>query len=349
MAAAHGAAPRGVCWHATRCKRLSRSLPIELRQLRYFVRIADIGSLSRAAAIIHVAQSALSQQMAALEAELGAALLHRTARGVTLTDAGRRVYRQAQAILQQAQDLKASAPLQAHEPSGIVSLGIPLSVAATLALPIFEAVSAAYPKVRLHIYEIASATILEWVTSGRLHMGFVFEGHDFAGLQRIDLFDERLYLVVPPGAPLARRKTVRLAEVAAKHLVLPSPGLGVRPRLERACASAGLALSAPAAELNSMTLMKQVTEGGLGPAVFGWASIATEVAAGRLTAVEIVRPTVQRTAMLYLQKSTPGDAVACVAQRVTDSVREQARRAAWRGVRTRTMAVPVDARSTGDP
>jgi LysR family nitrogen assimilation transcriptional regulator len=81
---------------------------MELRQLRYFVSIVDHGSLSRAALVLHVAQPALTQQLRQLEEELGAQLLHRSAHGVTSTDAGKVFYEHAQAILKQVADARAA-------------------------------------------------------------------------------------------------------------------------------------------------------------------------------------------------------------------------------------------------
>ena len=327
--AAPAAARRGVYAAAARP---NPRIPIELRQLRYFVRIVDIGSLSRAAAVIHVAQSALSQQIAALEDELGVALLQRSRRGVQPTPAGERLYRHAQALLQQAGDTRVVVTQGLDQPAGVVSLGIPLSLAGTLAWPVFEAVRAAYPRVRLHVTEAASATVLEWVASGRLNLGIVFDNGNLAGLQTAALFDEHLYLATDPQSDLACRMGLDLAELAVLPLVLPAPGMGVRPALEQALACSGLQLAAPCAELNSMALLKQAARCGLGPTVFGWASIADDIELGRLAAVAIERPPVCRRAVVCRLPGPGGEAEQAVLLTVVDTVREQVRRASWRGV-----------------
>src|SRR5690349_18539130 len=121
---------------------------MDIRQLRTFVRIVDLGSLSRAAGALRIAQSALSQHVAALETELRAQLLQRSTRGVTPTEAGRLLYRHAQAILQQVDDCRAAVAAQASEPTGRVAFGMPLSLVAPLALPVFQAVRAQYPGVQ---------------------------------------------------------------------------------------------------------------------------------------------------------------------------------------------------------
>ena len=136
---------------------------IEIKQLRLFVGVVDLGSLSRAAGALHIAQSALSQHVAALESELRAPLLERSSRGVTPTAAGRELYQHAQRILKQAEDARAAVAHCAAEPSGHASLGVPLSLVPPLALPIFMAVRERYPAIRLQILEELSGTILEWI------------------------------------------------------------------------------------------------------------------------------------------------------------------------------------------
>src|SRR5437868_13135860 len=100
---------------------------MELRQLKYFLAIADNGSLSKAAGRLFIAQSALSHQMAQLEKELGAKLLHRSATGVTLTESGHIFYEHAQAMLRQSVDARTAIRMAADSPVGTVVLGIPQS------------------------------------------------------------------------------------------------------------------------------------------------------------------------------------------------------------------------------
>eukprot|EP01031_Cornospumella_fuschlensis_P048035 gene48035-58839_t len=111
---------------------------MELRQLRYFLAIADSGSFSKAAQRVFIAQSALSHQVAQLEDELGAPLFHRSRRGVELTEAGSRFHPHAVSILRQADEAMASARSDGVVPSGKVVFGIPHSVSHALALPLLR-------------------------------------------------------------------------------------------------------------------------------------------------------------------------------------------------------------------
>ena len=108
---------------------------MDFRHLRSFVRIVDLGSLSRAATSLHVAQPALSQQIAKLEAQVKGQLLNRSSKGVTVTPAGQELYRFAVSILRQVNDAKSAIQDTAAMPAGRVALAFPLSLTAALALP----------------------------------------------------------------------------------------------------------------------------------------------------------------------------------------------------------------------
>ena len=307
---------------------------MELRQLRYFVRIVDMGSLSRASGVLHVAQSALSQQVAALESALNCALLERSTRGVSPTQAGRELYRHAKTLLKQAEDARAAVASCSSEPSGKVIIGVPLSLVAPLAMPIFEAVRSRYPGIKLVVHEELSGTILEWVKSGRLTLGIAFDDGNLDGLETMPLFEERLYLVVHPASPLARRKVVALKELAEIDLVLPGPDHGVRDRVERAMARAGLAPPRVIAEMNSLTMMKQAAQQGIGATILAWTSVQSEVVGRRLRAVEIVRPAITRTALMCHASASPKTRSTVLARaEAVQGVKAAIQHAAWRGVR----------------
>lgn len=148
---------------------------MELRQLKYFIRIIELGSLSRAAADLHIAQPALSQQLASLETELGTRLLARSARGVSPTDAGHLFYRHSQVVLRQLERLRSEVSCGSEGPSGLVRVGMPPSVSNLLAAPLIHAVQQRLPKVRLHIRESDSAHLEELVATARIEMSLLFE------------------------------------------------------------------------------------------------------------------------------------------------------------------------------
>lgn len=305
------------------------------------MRIVDLGSMSRAAGDLHVAQSALSQHVASLEGELKAALLHRTTRGVQPTEAGRALYQHAQLILQHAANARAAVEMCSAGPAGHVAFGLPLSLVPCLGLPIFEAVRRKYPGIQLQTLEELSGTILEWVKSGRLTLGIAFDDGNLEGLHTVPLLEERMFLIAAPGSRFARRKVVQLRELAQLDLVLPTHGQGVRARVDQALSEAGLGRARIAAEIDSLTIMKQSAAAGIGPTILSWMSVEAEVNRGELVAVEITRPAVTRTAhVCLLPASLQGRATQCVVEELTSAVREAVRRPSWRGVRFLSPAAP---------
>ena len=137
---------------------------MNLRRLKYFVKIVDIGSLTQAADVLHIAQPALSQQIATLEGEFRQQLLVRTKRGVTPTEAGQVLYRHAQIILRQFELAQSDVYHSGRSLSGQVSVGLaPGTAASALALPLLKAVRARHPSILLYLNENFGTTLSELV------------------------------------------------------------------------------------------------------------------------------------------------------------------------------------------
>ena len=144
---------------------------MNIRRLQYFVKIVDIGSLTQAADVLHVAQPALSQQLATLEAEVRQQLLLRTTRGVTPTEAGKVLYRHAQLILRQCEQAKSEMSASNAGINGAVSVGLaPGTAAAGLALPLLRTTRARHPGILLYLNETYGSTLSEMIMNGRMDM-----------------------------------------------------------------------------------------------------------------------------------------------------------------------------------
>ncbi len=307
---------------------------MDFRHLRSFVRIVDLGSLSRAAVSLHVAQPALSQQIAKLEAEVKGQLLNRSSKGVTVTPAGQELYRFAVAILRQVDDAKSAIQDTVAMPAGRVALAFPISLTASIALPLLQAVRARYPKIELQIFEELSGTIADQVLLGRFHAGLVFDDGQLQGLEALAVLQERLFLAVAPDSPWAQRKSVSLKDVARLPMVIPSPPHGVRLLVDSALQKIDARLEHIVAEISSLTLMKQAAAAGLGATVLSWPSMAQELTDGQLVAVEISRPSLARTAMVCVSPSIPRTrATECVLDTLVQVIHQTAQAASWRGVK----------------
>ena len=144
---------------------------MNLRQLEYFVHVAELGSFSKAALVLGVAQPALSRQVRALETELRETLLLRDGRGVRLTDAGTRLFEHSVGILQMVSRAREDIGANRDEPVGRIVVGLPPSMGRQLTVPLIDAFQRQLPRARLAIVEGLSSHIIEWILTGRVDLG----------------------------------------------------------------------------------------------------------------------------------------------------------------------------------
>jgi LysR family nitrogen assimilation transcriptional regulator len=159
----------------------TRRVVLEVRQLEYFVAICDTGSMSKASAKLSVARSALSAQLALLEAELGVMLVRRLPSGVVPTESGRILYEHAQAILHQLRAAKFAVRQSGESPHGVIAVGIPENVSAVLGLPLLRAIKDRFPGITLQLHEDADGTVLGQLKDGRLDLAVVFSNGPLEG------------------------------------------------------------------------------------------------------------------------------------------------------------------------
>lgn len=194
---------------------------IQLRHLRYFVRIVEAGSFSRAAVLIHVAQPALSQQISELEETLGVLLLDRSPRGARPTAAGKRLYTEALEIINRIEHLPDVVHADGAEIAGIVRVGMSSVLASFLSSPVTQACKAAMPNVTLHFVSATSEQLVSRVNARTLDMAMIFDGEFTTGLVRHTLFRQRLFLVSKEDT-LSGRDSISIEDLADLPLILPS-------------------------------------------------------------------------------------------------------------------------------
>jgi LysR family nitrogen assimilation transcriptional regulator len=234
---------------------------MQYRQLYYFVKIVEAGSFSQAARTIHVAQPALSQQIAELEAALGVPLLQRSARGVRPTVAGERLYEGASAILRKLENLPSVVRSSTGEVEGLVGVGMPASLSTTLVGPFIEACKAALPRVTLKFIDGDSEFLREEVEKSRLDLALAYEDEFFPVVLRQPLFRQNHYLVSSRRAAPATGPTVTLADVAKIPLVLPGALNARRIVIDRTFAEAGLSLNLSAEAVTVSSELSAVRSG----------------------------------------------------------------------------------------
>jgi LysR family nitrogen assimilation transcriptional regulator len=194
---------------------------VNFRRLKYFVKIVDIGSMTQAANVLHIAQPALSQQLVTLETEMQQQLVIRTKRGVTPTEAGKVLYGHAQLILRQCEQAQSDVNATGLELSGQVSVGLaPGTAASALSVPLLRRVRERHPGILLYLNENFGTTLSELIMNGRMDMAVLYGGREIHGLSFTPLLREQLYLV-SADPQFAERATIALAELAELDLLLP--------------------------------------------------------------------------------------------------------------------------------
>ena len=179
---------------------------MNLRRLKYFVKIVDIGSLTQAAEVLHIAQPALSQQVATLEGEMDQQLLIRTKRGVTPTEAGKILYTHARTILRQCEQAQLAVNNVGQTLRGQVSIGLaPGTAASAITMPLLQTVRNELPEVMVYLQESSGTALNDKLLAGQLDMAVLYERSPVAGIVSQPLLKEDLYLVGTRDCPGAER------------------------------------------------------------------------------------------------------------------------------------------------
>jgi len=307
---------------------------MELRQLRYFVRIVELGSMGRAAMDLGVVQSALSQQISRLEGELSTRLLQRTAKGAVPTEAGLAFFREAQLALRHA-DQAARAAQQARL-TGTVSVGLAPTTAAVLGVPLMRAMHERYPDVRLHMVASLSGHLSSMLNARQLDLAVLFDTQPARRWSVLPLLEERLFLIrsarnpVPGLRPLARQ--VRLAQLDDEPLILPTGPHGLRSRLDAAFSQARVAPRI-AMEIDSLALLMDAVNMGLGSTVQPWAAVARYPDTGQLFHMAEIQdaPAFRPAALCSLSDDELSPAALAARVVLADCVRELVQSGRWIG------------------
>ena len=266
---------------------------MNLKQLEYFVQVAELGSFSKAAVVLDIAQPALSRQVRSLETELHQQLFLRNGRGVTLTDAGKRLFDHSVAVLQLMAHAREDLGASRDEPVGRVTIGLPPSMGRQLTLPLIDRFKKQLPAARLAIVEGLSTHIVEWVTTGRIDIGLVYNPEAQPGLEITPLLQEQLGLV--SHAPKGKGKRAALSPLPMKELsryplIVPERIHAMRRLLDTQAALAGIKLDI-AWEVSSVPSIIDLVCAGYGYAVLTASGVAASARAGELVTRRLVDPT----------------------------------------------------------
>ncbi len=305
---------------------------MEMRQLRYFVAVAEVGSFSKAALILDVAQPAVSRQVRELEIELGVLLLVRNGRGAVLTDAGIKFLGRVRMILEDVERSLQEARTLKGQPMGMVSIGMPPAIGAILSVPTVTQVRTLYPEIRLQLTEGYSGHIHEWLLSGRLDIGVLYTPPRSSDLSYDHLATERLYLL---GAPalieqhLGQDTSLPFGDILKLPLILPARPHAIR-RLIDEVATRKLTELNLVAEVNAFLGIRDLVVGGHGVTILPVSAMLHEIAAGQLKVIDVVNPELSQTVGLMTSTHhSPSLATMTVARVIHDIARSLVKTVAW--------------------
>lgn len=304
---------------------------MDITQLRTVIHVAELGSLSRAADRLGIAQPALSRQVALLEQELGARLFERHGRGMVPTAAGQQVVEHAGRVLAELDALRSAVAGPEASLRGVVTIGATPTVSAIITVPLARRLRERHPDLTLRFASAFSGHLLDWVQRGEIDLAVSYDPQPGRSLRIEPVMIEDLLLVGPSGAGLSLATSVPFRRLVEHPLILPSQRHGLRTLIDACARKADIALDA-SIEADSLEAMIDLVRGGFGVTVLPLAPIHAEVEAGRLEAAPIVEPVPTRRLVIARaadRAATP--AMRFVAQTIVEIAADLAARGVWRG------------------
>ncbi len=295
---------------------------MDLRQLGYFVRVVELGSLTRAATVLRIAQPALGIQIKKLEVEFGAPLLVRHSRGVEPTDVGALLFEQAKALLTSADAIKNRINDYKGPPRGHVSLGVP-PIVHSVPIEVIERCRAEYPEVSLTIVEEFSSFLVEWIEDGRLDMACAYVDSIPRDMRGERLLREDFLFVGAPGMMGDNTSDISFDEMVKHPLILPGKENSLRRLLHDAALRNGVSLDVPL-QVRSQPLVNELVERSFGYTILPYMAARLKMQQGRFVARRIVNPVVStELRLIYRERRTFSKAESAVRDIVISAFKDE--------------------------
>lgn len=263
---------------------------MDLKQLEYFVHVAELGSFTRASSVLGIAQPALSRQVRLLEVELRQNLLSRNGRGVTTTEAGKLLLEHGRGILHQVARAREDLGRVRGALAGRVAVGLPPSVSRMMTVPLTREFRKRLPNATLSISEGLSISMQEWLLAGRLDIALLYNPSPSADLDTIPLTEEYLYLVTPRSGN-AKSSPVSLKDIASMPLVIPNRPNALRMLIEAQMAGIGCK-PLISLEIDGVPAILDLVADGAGHAILSKYAVATAANPDTYSINPIVEPTI---------------------------------------------------------
>lgn len=262
---------------------------MDIKQLSYFVRVAEMGSFTRASIVLDIAQPALSRQVRLLEVEIRQNLLIRNGRGITLTEAGKVLLEHSRGVLHQMERLREELSRVRGSLAGRVAVGLPPTLGRILAVPLTRAFNELMPDATLAIVDGLSKTMQESVLTGELDIAMVYNALPAPGIELRALVHDELLLVQGSRSVPEAAAPIELADVAQHPLIIPGRPNALRMHVETALLGIGVQ-PCIAMEVNSVSTILDLVAEGIGSAILPRQAVLTAAGPERFTLRRIVKP-----------------------------------------------------------
>jgi LysR family nitrogen assimilation transcriptional regulator len=283
------------------------ALSIDVKQVHYFMMLAEYGTISKAAHALGLAQPSLSEHIVRLEKKLNTKLAIRGPRGITLTEAGRLLAREGHSLIKAARSLTDGLHQLRSELGGTVSIALPPSLSTVLSIPLAETVRLDYPGIKLHITEGLTGHIHDWIDRDVIDMGFLYMKLPATTFQAKPLLREEIFLIsahdnVPVEADSDGNYVIEAEKLAELPLVMPSLPHSARHSIENFAAERNIPLDV-VLELDSLSQVIEMVSRASAYSFLPHAPVAAAVQSGKLALVRIAGSSFQRTAYLTRKRS----------------------------------------------
>jgi LysR family nitrogen assimilation transcriptional regulator len=278
-----------------------RYMSMDIKQLEGFVRVAELGSFTKASAMLGISQPVLSRQVRQLELELKKHLLYRNGRGVTTTESGKRLLAHGKGILRQVELARQELEDEDIAPVGKVVVGLPPSVGKLLTVRMVSKFRRQYSKASIGIVEGLTAAMQEWLMLGRLDFALLYNPTPAPQLDYERIWSEDLYLISPSAAKPRPSASVRMADLGRYPLIIPSSPNTIRDMIEAECGRKNVMLDI-ALEIDAIPAILDLVEQGFGHAILSRYAVHGRERRGTLHAARIVGPSI--TSHLVIATST---------------------------------------------
>ena len=317
---------------------------MNLRQLGYFIAIAEHNSFLKASKSLHISQPSVSAQIKLLEEELEVQLLERRSNGTVLTPEGREFLIHARTVFETIDVARNSMRVHQTAEVGQVAVGIPGSLASTLTVPLVEVSQLELPNVQLRVASGLSGHIRQWILDGSLDFGLVYTRTPLVGLDLEPLLAEELYVAARSRSVLEKHLAgdgdIPLRNIAGLPLVLPGREHGLRIAVEEGAAQIGVALHVRT-ELDASEQLKEMVRRTGCFTILSLAALQNDTSGDRLFTARITGPTIERVVCLANASGRPlSRAARRIEQILKAAIREELQKGWWKSAVDKSLLHP---------